>query len=233
MRENEVAMPCDIAPVIQVEDLGKSFAMGLAQVEVLRHLSFCVGVGEFVAVMGRSGSGKSTLMHILGCLDRPDSGQYFFAGDDVTFIHDDERAVLRAENIGFVFQRFHLLPRHTVYENVTMPFMYRKIAAETVREQSIEAIERVGLAERINHTPAELSGGEMQRVAIARAIAGRPQIILADEPTGNLDQTTGDTVMELIAELNDQGTTVLLVTHDEQVARRAQRTMVLKNGRFQ
>ena len=199
---------------------------------MLHALDLAVGRGDFVAVTGASGSGKSTLLHILGGLDRPSEGSYRFDGRDMSALDDDERSRLRASHIGFVFQSFHLLPQLSVLENVALPFLYAPAGARDARERAAAALAKVGLSHRLAHRPSELSGGEMQRAAIARAIVVDPELVLADEPTGNLDSTTGAQILDVLAALNDAGTTLVLVTHDHDVAARARRRMHLKDGRF-
>lgn len=219
-------------PLIQMNGLNKSFQMGQKKIPVLKDLSLRVEQGSFISVMGPSGSGKSSLMHILGCLDTPPCGSYWFDGQDISTVSDNERAVIRATKIGFVFQKFYLLSRLNVFENVSMPFRYSYQAKEAVCNKTLWAIEKVGLADRVGHKPTELSGGEMQRVAVARALVIQPKIILADEPTGNLDRKTGTIIMDLISDLNRQGTTIFLVTHDEQVAQKADKIMILEDGKL-
>ncbi len=217
--------------VIETEDLTKVYPMGTGQVHALRGVDMQVAAGEFVALMGASGSGKSTLLHLLGCLDTPTEGAYHLAGHDVGALSHDERAAVRNRQIGFVFQSFHLLPRLNALENVTLPLLYRG-RVEDAGERAAEALSRVGLADRMDHQSVELSGGERQRVAIARALVNDPAIVLADEPTGNLDSRTGAEVMKLLAELHADGRTILVVTHDAQVSAYAQRTLHIQDGRL-
>ncbi|MCP4544021.1 MAG: ABC transporter ATP-binding protein [Chloroflexi bacterium] len=217
--------------MIEAKGLTKVYQMGTNQVHALRGVDMQVAAGEFVALMGSSGSGKSTLLHLLGCLDTPTAGDYHLDGRDVSALSRDERAMVRNQSIGFVFQSFHLLPRLNALENVTLPLLYRG-RTEKARERAAKALARVGLAERMDHQPVELSGGERQRVAIARALVNDPAIVLADEPTGNLDSRTGAEVMELLAELHADGRTVLVVTHDAQVSAWAQRTLHVQDGRL-
>ena len=198
--------------------------------EALRGISISIRKKEFVAIMGPSGSGKSTLMHILGCLDRPTSGTYFFAGQDVSSISDRQLSGIRASRIGFVFQTFNLIHQLNVLENVRLPFLYRDDGEQMAHFRAVSAIEEVGLAERMKHRPSELSGGELQRVAIARAISINPSMILADEPTGNLDIRTGKSIIDLFLQLNSQGVTIILVTHDKDVAQSAQRVLRISDG---
>ena len=215
--------------VIETQDLTKVYQMGAIELKALRGVNVSVARGEFVALMGASGSGKSTLLHLLGCLDTPTSGTYFLEGRDVSTLSNNERARARNRQIGFVFQTFNLLARVSALDNVILPLLYRR-SSEGAREQAEDALERVGLSERANHSPMELSVGERQRVAIARALITDPAIILADEPTGNLDSKTGEEVMKLLADLNSEGRTILMVTHDAGVASFAQRTLRMHDG---
>jgi putative ABC transport system ATP-binding protein len=219
--------------MIKLEKLCKSFQRpGEAVLQVLRDVDFSVDEGEFVAIVGPSGSGKSTLMNILGLLDRPDSGEYELQGRSVAQLSVEERARVRNETIGFVFQQFHLLPRTTATENVELPMVYSNQTDSRIREKAMEALCRVGLEERLTHYPNELSGGQQQRVAIARALVNNPGIILADEPTGNLDQLSGRAIMDLFRELNRNGSTILLITHDDALASEASRVVRIENGRL-
>ncbi|WP_176451989.1 ABC transporter ATP-binding protein [Rhodoferax sp. TH121] len=216
--------------LIQARDLTKSYAMGGQTVHALRGVSLDIAEGEMVAIMGASGSGKSTLMNILGCLDQPSAGSYVLAGEPVQDMAPDALASIRNRRIGFVFQQFNLLPRTSALENVELPMVYAGVPAVQRRERARAALERVGLGQRTGHTPAELSGGQQQRVAIARALVNQPQLILADEPTGALDSQTSEDIMQLLTELNQQGMTVVLVTHEADIAAWAQRTLVFKDG---
>lgn len=216
--------------IIEVKDIEKIYRVGDHQIRALRGVSFHMEREQMVAVMGSSGSGKSTLMYILGCLDRPTSGTYFLEGTDVSSLSDDQLAEIRNRKIGFVFQTFNLLPRTTALENVELPLIYGGI--RNSRKRAIEALERVGLIDRMHHLPSELSGGEGQRVAIARALVVNPVIILADEPTGNLDTKTGSEIMGLFKELNSQGVTVLIVTHEAHIAQECQRIIHLRDGQI-
>jgi putative ABC transport system ATP-binding protein len=217
--------------VIRTRALARTYLRGAIAVPVLAAVDLEMAEGEWVAVRGPSGSGKSTLLNILGLLDRPDAGVYELAGEDVSDLGDTRRAELRNRRIGFVFQSFNLLPRTSALENVAAPLLYRGIRRAARLARAREALERVGLADRADHDPTELSGGQLQRVAIARALVGEPALLLADEPTGNLDSRSGAEVLELFAALNRDGTTVLMITHDPTVAGRAQRRLVLDAGR--
>ena len=220
-------------PLVALDRVTKVYGAGHAAVEALRGIDLRVEANDFVAVMGPSGSGKSTAMHIVGCLDVPTSGSYRFLGVDVGGLSRDQRARLRRRYLGFVFQQFHLLPRTTALENVELPLLYRTRDAAERRDRALRALAAVGLGGRESHTPAELSGGEQQRVAIARAIVSDPVLLLADEPTGNLDSHTGRTVMELLVELKrERGLTVVMVTHDALLARWAERTLQFNDGRI-
>ena len=214
--------------MIEVEGITKVYRMGKVDVWALRGVTMKVSEGEMVAIMGPSGSGKSTLMNILGCLDRPTSGVYRLMGEEVNRLSDDRLAEIRNKKIGFVFQTFNLLPRATALKNVELPLIYGK--SERRREKALLALERVGLKDRANHRPSELSGGEQQRVAIARAIVNEPSIILADEPTGNLDSKSSRDIMSLFKELNREGITIIIVTHDTEVARSTGRILHILDG---
>jgi putative ABC transport system ATP-binding protein len=219
------------APLVRTRDLAKVFRIGDHEVKALSGVSVDIAPGEFVAVMGPSGSGKSTFMHLLGCLDRPSAGEYLLAGRRVSGLDGDALAALRNRSIGFVFQHFHLLARTSAAENVELPLVYAGVPARERRARVLEMLERVGLADRAAHLPAQLSGGQQQRVAIARALVTRPQLILADEPTGALDSRTGLEVLELLQALNRQGMTVVLVTHEAEVAACARRRLQFLDGR--
>jgi putative ABC transport system ATP-binding protein len=219
-------------PLIEARELVKTYRLGEQTVHALRGVSLDIEEGEFVAIMGASGSGKSTLMNILGCLDLPTSGQYRLAGEGVEAMESDQLASIRNRRIGFVFQQFNLLPRTSALENVELPMVYAGIKSEVRKEKAQAALARVGLGARMDHTPAELSGGQQQRVAIARALVNNPQLILADEPTGALDSQTSEDIMKLLRELNQQGMTVVLVTHEHDVAAWARRRMVFRDGQM-
>ena len=216
--------------MIELRDVRKHYRKGAHEVRALDGVSLDVRAGEFVAVVGPSGSGKSTLMHVLGLLDRPDAGEYRLLGESVAALGRDEVARVRNERIGFVFQSFHLMPRTTAVENVELPLVYSR--RRDVRGLGLRALERVGLADRATHRPGELSGGQQQRVAIARALVTEPTVLLADEPTGNLDSRTSVEVMALFQELNDQGITIILVTHEHDVAQYARRIIEMRDGQI-
>ncbi len=221
-----------MADVIVLQDIVKQFIMGDTVLRALDHVNFSVAEGDFVAIMGPSGSGKSTMMNILGCLDRPTSGKYFLAGREVAGLRDDELAKIRNAKIGFVFQNFNLLPRMTALENVALPLVYAGVAEEERMERARIALESVGLGDRLEHKPAELSGGQRQRVAIARALVNNPAIIMADEPTGNLDTKSSYEIMDIFKELNAKGKTLLLITHEPDIGQQSKRILVMRDGRL-
>ena len=220
------------APIIQLEDCSKTYVSGEVQVRAVRGVSLTINAGEFVAIMGASGSGKSTMMNTLGCLDRPSGGRFLLDGVDVGKLSRDELADLRNRKIGFVFQGFNLLARTTALENVELPMLYCRpgVASRRQRERGEKALALVGLADRSDHTPSQLSGGQQQRVAIARALVNEPKLLLADEPTGNLDSRTSIEIMGIFQKLNDQGMTVVMVTHELDIARYCRRVVVMRDG---
>jgi putative ABC transport system ATP-binding protein len=213
-----------------VEHVSKEYVMGGEVLKALDGVSLTVGYGEFVAIIGPSGSGKSTLMNILGCLDTPTSGKYWLEGEEVSRLSDNRLAEIRNRKIGFIFQNFNLLPKLTALENVELPLIYRGMKSAERRERALEALRKVGLADRTRHRPSELSGGQQQRVAIARALAGNPPVLLGDEPTGALDSRTSGEVMELMRELNREGHTIILITHNMDVADQAKRVVRIADG---
>ena len=219
-----------MAKIISMTDVKKIYAMGKQQVQALRGISFEVEQGEFLSIMGPSGSGKSTCMNMIGCLDRPSSGVVSICGKQTALMSENELSVLRNRTIGFVFQQYHLLPAMTVLENAMLPLRYQKIEKSLRRDMALEALEKVGLSDRIKHFPSELSGGQKQRVAIARATVTKPSIILADEPTGALDSTTGEQVLELFGKINEGGTTIVIVTHDPRIGKATRRCIHIFDG---
>jgi putative ABC transport system ATP-binding protein len=219
-----------MASMISLENITKTYHLESIDVPVLKRINLSIDEGEYVAIMGASGSGKSTLMNIIGCLDRPSSGQYFLAGQDLTTLDDDELADIRNQYIGFVFQQFNLLPRLTSLANVMLPMIYADVDKSQRIEQATAALVQVGLSERLENRPNQLSGGQQQRVAIARALVNHPALVLADEPTGALDSTTSEEIMNLLTELNQQGTTIAIVTHDANVAARTKRIIRMVDG---
>jgi putative ABC transport system ATP-binding protein len=219
-----------MASMISLEDITKTYHLESIEVPVLKRVNLSIEQGEYVAIMGASGSGKSTLMNIIGCLDRPSSGQYFLAGQELTKLDDDELADIRNQYIGFVFQQFNLLPRLTSLANVMLPMIYADVDKSQRVEQATSALVQVGLSDRIQNRPNQLSGGQQQRVAIARALVNHPALVLADEPTGALDSKTSEEIMNLLTELNQQGTTIAIVTHDANVAARTKRIIRMVDG---
>jgi putative ABC transport system ATP-binding protein len=233
-RSSERAVTSVTEPVIRIEDLTRIYRMGESEVRALDGISLVVEKGEFIAIMGPSGSGKSTLMNIIGCLDRPTAGRYVLDGIDVSSLDRDARAEIRNDKIGFVFQNFNLLARTSALENVELPLLYSK--KTKMNEKDVEArgrasLKKVGLADRWDHTPAQLSGGQQQRVAIARSLVNDPAILLADEPTGNLDTKTSEEVMAIFQSLNEEGKTVVLITHENDIAEHAKRVVTFRDGR--
>lgn len=216
--------------VIEIEDVKREFQVGTVLVQALKSVSIDINRGEYVALMGPSGSGKSTLMNVLGCLDTATSGQYLLNGTNVQTLNDDQLAEIRNKEIGFVFQTFNLLPRYSALENVALPLIYAGVAKKEREERAAEVLRLVNLADRMDHKPNELSGGQRQRVAVGRALVNNPSIILADEPTGNLDTKTSHEIMELFQEIHDKGNTVILVTHEEDIAENAKRIIRLRDG---
>ncbi len=219
-------------PVIDIRNLYKIYNPGENEVRALNGVNLRVNKGEFVAVVGHSGSGKSTLMNMIGCLDIPTAGRYYLNGIDVSCLTDNELSVIRNEQIGFVFQSFNLIQNLTAFENVELPLIYRGLSASQRRKLATRALVRVGLSDRMGHRPNQMSGGQQQRVAVARAIAGEPPLILADEPTGNLDSRAGKQVFSIIQELHNEGNTVVLITHDEGLASKAQRKVRITDGQI-
>ena len=216
--------------ILDMRGINKSYIQGKMEVPVLHDVSFCMEEGEYVAIMGPSGSGKSTLMNIIGCLDKPSSGNFFLDGQDISRCSENQMSDLRLHKIGFVFQSFHLLPRQSALVNVEMPLGYAHVPKKERRERALRALDRVGLSDRVNFRPNQLSGGQMQRVAIARAIVNNPKLLLADEPTGALDSKSGAQVMELFQKLNEEGVSVLMITHDADIAAHAKRVVMIRDG---
>jgi len=218
--------------LIEMRELTRVYQLGPQEIYALRGVNLTIDPGEYVAIMGPSGSGKSTLMNIIGCLDTPSAGRYFLDGIAVETMNDDELAAVRNKKIGFVFQTFNLLARTTALQNVELPLIYAKIPRAERREMAEEALKAVGLGERMNHQPNELSGGQRQRVAIARALVNKPSLLLADEPTGNLDSQTGREILDLFRELSDRGNSIIMVTHEDDVAREARRVVHIRDGKI-
>lgn len=217
-------------PIIVMKDIRKTYETGSLEVEVLKGISITVDQGEFVSIIGASGSGKSTLMNIMGCLDTYTAGEYLLDSKDINSYDEKELAIVRNKKIGFIFQKFNLLSKLNAYENVELPLLYRGIDRDERKESVLQSLEMVGLGDRLKHRPSEMSGGQQQRVAIARALAGKPPLILADEPTGNLDSKSSEEVMDMLVDLNKKGITIVLITHDKDVARLANRIIEIKDG---
>lgn len=218
--------------IVKLEDVEKIYKMGKVEVPALRGVTLEIEKGEYVSIMGPSGSGKSTLMNMIGCLDRPTRGKVFIDGRDVSKLNDDGLAKIRRKKVGFVFQQFNLIPRLTALENVALPMWFAGLSRPERVKKAVELLKQVDLGKRIKHRPAELSGGEMQRVAIARALANDPEVVLADEPTGNLDSKTGEEILRLLKRLNEEGRTVVMVTHELEFAKKAGRIVQLRDGRI-
>lgn len=219
--------------MIELEEVSKAYKMGQESVEVLRDINLTIDAGEFVAILGPSGSGKTTLMNIIGCLDEPTKGRYILNGQEISTLSNMNSAQIRNQHIGFIFQNFYLLPRMSALRNVELPMVYAGLNRGNRHERAKQLLERMGLGERMNHRPTELSGGQRQRVAIARALANNPPVLLADEPTGSLDSVTSKQILETIVEVNQSGTTVVLITHDTQVASYAKRVVRMRDGRIE
>jgi putative ABC transport system ATP-binding protein len=220
----------NIQPVIELNNIGKSYHLGSTVVNALDSVSLTINTGDFLAVMGSSGSGKSTLLNLLGCLDRPTRGSYKLAGKDVSHMDDDQLSNARLRHLGFIFQSFNLLPQLTVLRNIELPLYYLGQSPDESRRRAAELADKVGLGDRIEHRPTALSGGQRQRVAIARALANDPAVILADEPTGNLDSTTGTEIMNILKDLHQQGKTIVMVTHEDNIAAYADRQLHMRDG---
>jgi len=218
-------------PIVEVQDIWKTYRMGDQEVHALRDVSLAFEEGAYVAIMGPSGSGKSTLLNLLGCLDRPTSGSYLLSGEDVSDLSDDELSDIRSRRLGFIFQSYNLIPQLNVLENIEVPLYYQGLSEAESRERAEELAGEVGLTDRLAHKPAELSGGQQQRAAIARALANHPLVILADEPTGNLDSVTGEEILALIDDLHSRGRTIIMVTHDQSIAARASRIVHMSDGK--
>ncbi len=219
--------------LIEAKKIRKEYKMGEEKVEAIRNMSLKVKEGEFISIIGPSGSGKSTLLHIFGCLDLPTSGEYLYKGKEVSTYSDDQLSAFRNREIGFVFQFFYLLPRENVLENVKLPLLYRDTSEEDKNNMVMEALRKVGMKKRKNHLPTELSGGERQRVAIARALVGDPNLILADEPTGNLDTKTGETIISIFEELYKIGKTIIMITHEKELAEKAEKIIKIRDGEIE
>lgn len=222
-----------MSELIQIKDICKIYNPGENEVRALDHVSLTVNEGEYVAIIGQSGSGKSTLMNMLGCLDVPTSGEYILNGQNVSHLTDDQLSDIRNQEIGFIFQGFNLIPSFTAIENVELPLLYRGVGKKERHDLAVKALTKVGLSQRMEHKPAEMSGGQQQRVAIARAIAQAPPVILADEPTGNLDSGSSKEIIQILKELHKEGRTVILITHDNEIAEQAKRVIRIKDGKIE
>ena len=216
--------------IVEVQNVSKVYRMGEEEVRALWELTLTINEGDYVAVMGPSGSGKSTLLNLLGCLDRPTSGRYLLGGHDVSGLDDDELSAVRSSKLGFIFQSYNLIPQLTVLENIEVPLYYQGLSEAESRERSVELARLVGLSNRLNHRPFELSGGQQQRAAIARALVNQPMVLLADEPTGNLDSVTGAEILEILENLHNEGRTIIMVTHDDGIAERTSRVVQMRDG---
>ncbi|MDP4084371.1 MAG: ABC transporter ATP-binding protein [Bacillota bacterium] len=221
-----------VATMIQISNLMKSYKLGGETVHALNNVSLDIKKGEFLAIIGPSGSGKSTLMNMIGCLDRPDTGQYLLDGKEIGKMNDNELATIRNQKVGFIFQNFNLLTKLTAIENVELPLIYSGLATKARHELALDSLKKVGLADRAGHLPTQLSGGQQQRVAIARALVGQPAILLADEPTGALDSKTSMEILNIMKELNEQGNTIILITHDLNIAKQANRMVRIQDGQL-
>jgi putative ABC transport system ATP-binding protein len=219
--------------LIEAKNIRKEYEMGEEKVEAIKNMSLKVKEGEFISIIGPSGSGKSTLLHILGCLDLPSRGEYLYKGKEISTYSDDQLSAFRNREIGFVFQFFYLLPRENVLENVKLPLFYRDTSEEDKNDMAMKALRKVGMGKRKNHLPTELSGGERQRVAIARALVGEPNLILADEPTGNLDTKTGESIISIFEELYKSGKTVIMITHEKELAEKAEKIVKIRDGEIE
>lgn len=232
-QNNKTSPPVCVDEVIRLESVWKTYTMGDQDVHALAGVDMSIGRGTFWAISGSSGSGKSTMLSLLGCLDRPTRGTYRLEGRDIADTSDDELSDIRLKYLGFVFQNFHLIPQLTVQENIALPLSYQGIVGHEAHDRARELAHRVGLGTRLDHRPTELSGGQQQRVAIARALSNDPSVLLADEPTGNLDTATGDSIMELLCELHAQGKTIIMVTHEPDIAAHAQYELVMRDGNIE
>jgi len=232
MIQSHISKPSSEA-VVELQDIRKSYFLAHTELPVLRGIDLCFSKGEYAAIMGPSGSGKSTLLNLLGCLDRPTGGKYLLGGLDISEMDDDTLSVIRGKRIGFIFQSFNLIPQLNLVENIEMPMYYQQVHKHERRERAVELACKVGLSDRLHHRPSELSGGQQQRVAIARALANDPVILLADEPTGNLDSRSGSDILGLLDELHGAGKTIIVVTHDSNVAKRTQRSIHMLDGKIE